>query len=181
MKTQNFALVLGLTGLAVLLQTNKASALDFSFSYTANGVTTQGILNTTTTSTSGQYLITGITNGTRGSTSISYVSVNTYAYNDNLLTPNASDCNKLTYGGFDYSANGVIYTIFDNTTSYGEINNIDNPSGNATPNFSFTTLNVSQVQVPFDFNPTQGLVLGLGLSTGLGICKKKLARKSTII
>jgi len=112
MKTQNFALVLGLTGLAVLLQTNKASALDFSFSYTANGVTTQGILNTTTTSTFGQYLITGITNGTRGGTqTISYVSANGYGGNDNLLIPNASNPNKLDIDGFDYSANGVTYNI----------------------------------------------------------------------
>jgi len=180
MKTQNFALVLGLTGLAVLLQTNKASALDFSFSYTANGVTTQGILNTTTTSTSGQYLITGITNGTRGGTQISYVNANGYGDNDNLLIPNASNPNKLDIDGFDYSANGVTYNIGNyGSNSYYEENSVTAPSGDGNGQFTFATFNVSQV--PFDFNPTQGLVLGLGLSTGLGICKKKLARKSTVI
>lgn len=173
-KKLNVGLAGVLCGFGVMLSTSAAQALDFNFSYTAGSVTTSGIFTTTLISNElGEYEITGIT-GTRNGNSISLLALYSFGGNDNLFYPFEPDPFKLTSSGFSYLSAGVPYNVYNAGVNGDYFEGSFGESGGA-----FSSFAVSQVTgVPFDFNPTEGAALGVPLFIGLGILRKRVARKS---
>ncbi len=185
---KKFALTLGLAVGLCAINTSKASALDFTFSFSNNG----GNVNGT---------VTGTVYGLTDNVTSSATRVTIESYPTGLGTPVdgliATDWGGVQENSFTV-ANGAI-TAGD-FLSYGPnsglcLNSNDNCfTGSNSNALTFnqdrnTVVNFNDFQgvaftpataaVPWEFNPTEGVALGLPLFIGLRVLKKRRALKKS--
>lgn len=175
MNFKNVSCVSGLAGLVLVLGVPKAQALQWNFSYTspADDITASGILITDGTDyDQDQYTITGIEGQRNEETITSLLQPGTFLNNDNLFFPNAAA--QLSDDGFAYSTPSDSYNVYQEVAGVAAEAST-NPFISNEVAFSVTPATA----VPFDFSPSQGIVLGLPLFISLRMLKKRMASKKS--
>jgi hypothetical protein len=183
MKIQNLVLALGLAGLGVVQQISSAQALSYTWSFVTDSGSTGGAGNTVSGTISGLNIGANNGNGLTISTSTTpngqLENITNWTFIQTSLGGNAFTVNsagqvtladaeykdpsgdKLFFGGYG----GYIPGIGTGTgTTYFE-----NSIGGATAFVS------SSSSVPFDFNPTIGVILGIPLFLGMRTLKQRQA------
>ena len=182
-----FALTLGLAVGLCAINTSKASALDFTFSFSntvsnVNGTVTGTVDGLTDNATSSANKVTIDSYPTGLGTPVDgLIATNTnWSVNQNSFTvANGS----ITAGNFlSYASNSGL--CLNSSSCFGSFNNAltFTQNGNTVANNTglqgvFTP--VTATSVPFEFSQTEGIALGLPLFIGLRMLKKRKALKNS--
>jgi hypothetical protein len=189
MKFKNFSLLGGLTGLLVILSSaNPAQALQWSFQYSkpqAPSVATSGIITTSDTlNGDGSYDILAVSGQRNGISFSTLLPANTNlkpgtdATSDNKLFMNnyLAGTGRAFAGGFAFQDSGTAQFRFG-AAGFGA--NYVEYEQNANAFNGVDAVDFQIAQVPFDFSPSQGALLGIPLFFSLRMLKKRKTSKLT--